>query len=269
MVKINFFKGILFLVFFSACSNSKYSQNKISETPSVDQVKILMAAYQQKAAEYRALCYQAYNIARWRLDEFIKTESSKPFAIITDIDETVLDNSPEQVHQALKGKGYDQKEWYEWSSRAIADTIPGALGFLKYANSKGVEIFYISNRHLLEHNSTLQNLKKFGFPNADDAHLKLMGSTSSKIPRRDSISMTHNIIMLIGDNLNDLNGNFEKKDIAQRFQITNDFREELGRHYIVLPNPSYGDWENALFNYKYNLSTSQKDSIFRSILRSY
>src|SRR6185369_10181038 len=54
--------------------------------------------YMQKAAEYRALAYQAYNIARWRLDADFekknlktlpKVERKKPRAVMVDIDETV------------------------------------------------------------------------------------------------------------------------------------------------------------------------------------
>src|SRR5580765_6797299 len=65
--------------------------------------------YQQKAAEYRALAYQAFNIARWQLDadldkknikKLLKDERKQPRAIVVDIDETVLDNSPANANQA-------------------------------------------------------------------------------------------------------------------------------------------------------------------------
>src|SRR5258706_7762879 len=62
--------------------------------------------YMQKAAEYRALAYQAFNLARWQLDADLdkknfnkvpKAEQKKPRAVMVDIDETVLDNSPAQA----------------------------------------------------------------------------------------------------------------------------------------------------------------------------
>ena len=77
----------------------------------------------QSAAEYHALCLQAYNIARMRLDEALKQTSSKPKAIITDLDETALDNSAEEVHHDLEGKGFDPTEWAEWTAMAKADTV--------------------------------------------------------------------------------------------------------------------------------------------------
>src|SRR5690242_5272196 len=63
--------------------------------------------YMQKAAEYRALAYQAFNIARWQLDadfdkknvkKLPKTDQKKPRAVMVDIDETMLDNSPSQAY---------------------------------------------------------------------------------------------------------------------------------------------------------------------------
>lgn len=236
---------------------------------SYGKAKLLMAAYQQKAAEYKALCYQAYNSARWHVAELIKQPSSKPFAIMTDVDETVLDNSPYQVHQSLQGKDFDQASWYEWTKRGDADTVPGALHFFQYAASLGIEIFYVTNRDMSEKDATLKNLQHYGFPFADEQHLKLKSITSSKIPRRDSIISTHTLIMQVGDNLNDLNGAFEKKNIEQRFKVTDGLSQSFGATLIVLPNPSYGEWENALFQYRHDWAPAQKDSILRSILRSY
>lgn len=261
---------LFLLIFITACTTTHtVSNSSVANYDATGHAKVLMAAYQQKAAEYRALCYQAYNIAHLRLDQFVSEASTKPLAIMTDIDETVLDNSPYQVHQSLQGKDYDPKSWYEWTARADADTVPGALNFFKYAASKNVVVFYVSNRDLKEKKATLENLKKFGFPFADDEHIKLKSTTSSKQPRRDSIQMIYNLVMQVGDNLNDLNAAFEKKSIEQRFEVTNAYSADFGNRLIVLPNPSYGDWENALYNYNYTLTPAQKDSVYRVILKNY
>ncbi|MCO6497345.1 MAG: 5'-nucleotidase, lipoprotein e(P4) family [Chitinophagaceae bacterium] len=247
-------------------------ENITTTTPQVDVVaagKVLTAVFQQKAAEYRALCYQAYNFATVSLDQFLQERGSKPPAIMTDVDETVLDNSPYQVHRSLMGLDFEQESWFEWTSRAEADTVPGALGFLKYAASRGVEIFYVTNREEREREATLVNLKKFGFPYADNEHLKLKGATSSKVARRDSIEMHFNLLMCVGDNLNDMSGEYEKKTTAQRFAQTNKDLSAFGRRYIVLPNPSYGEWENAVYQYNFSLTPAQKDSIFRAVLQNY
>jgi 5'-nucleotidase (lipoprotein e(P4) family) len=188
---------------------------------------------------------------------------------MTDIDETILNNSPYQAHQLLEGKDYDPTSWVEWTSKGVADTVPGALRFLKYAAANGIEIFYVTNRGENEREGTLNNLKKFDFPNADNAHLLLKGNTSSKEPRKNSIAETHTIVMLIGDNMNDFSYLFEKKTSDERDKVADDFSAEFGNRFIVLPNPVYGDWESSLYHYNYSLSPAQKDSVIRASLYSY
>lgn len=107
----------------------------------------IAVAWQQHSGEYRALSFQAYNFARFSLLERLKTaDPAKPNCVIVDIDETILDNSPFQGHEIQKGLSYAAKDWTDWTAKAAADTVPGALGFLKYAQSQQVETFYITNR---------------------------------------------------------------------------------------------------------------------------
>lgn len=55
--------------------------------------------WQQHSGEYKALCYQTFALAKLRLMEKITAhkKDEAPLAIITDIDETVLDNSPQRA----------------------------------------------------------------------------------------------------------------------------------------------------------------------------
>ena len=245
---------------------SNESSNKIGLLPI--EGKLFTSLYQQRAAEYKALCLQAYNIASLRLNNY-QSLSSLPKAIVTDIDETVLDNSPYAVHRALEGKEYDSQSWYAWTLKAEADTVPGAPAFLKYASSKGVEIFYITNREERERDCTLRNLRKYGMPNADSAHLLLKSTTSGKEPRRQAVAASHEIVMLLGDNLADFSSMFDKKTEEERTANVNANASLFGNKFIIIPNPDYGDWEGALLKYNYKLSTGQKDSIFRTVLKGY
>ncbi|HEU5365084.1 MAG TPA: 5'-nucleotidase, lipoprotein e(P4) family [Hanamia sp.] len=231
--------------------------------------KTFATAYQQRSAEYKALCYQAFNIAHTRIEEFNRQRSPKPKAIMTDIDETILNNSPYQAHQLLAGKDYDPVSWKEWTSKGEADTLPGALNFLKYAAATGIEIFYVTNRDEEEREGTLKNLKKFNFPNADDEHLLLKGNTSSKEARKNSIAETHTIVLLMGDNMNDFSFLFEKKSSDERKKVADSFAADFGNRLIVLPNPVYGDWESSLYHYNYGLTAAQKDSVIKVSLYSY
>ncbi len=231
--------------------------------------KIWSSLFQQRAAEYKALCLQAFNIARLRIDETSQLSTAKPKAIITDIDETFLDNSPFAVHQALLGKEYEAAAWYDWTAKGIADTLTGGLAFFNYATSKNIEIFYITNRDEKERVGTLQNLKHFNFPFADNQHLIMRQSLSSKEARRQQVANTHEIILLLGDNLADFSMLFDKKTETERDQQVQQLAGEFGKKFIVLPNTNYGGWEDALYNNSYNWTPAQKDSLIKTKLKGY
>ncbi len=231
--------------------------------------KLFTSLYQQQAAEYKALCFQAYNTARLQLDQVLQKPAAKPRAIVTDIDETMLDNSPFAVHQALNGKGYEFDAWLEWTGKSQCDTLAGSLSFFKYAAEKGIEVYYITNRDEKERAGTLQNMKHFGFPFADNDHLVLKQESSSKESRRQHVTASHDIVLLLGDNLTDFSAAFDKKSADERLQAMNQSAAEFGRKFIILPNSNYGDWENALFKYNFKLSAEQKDSVIKSSLKNY
>ena len=263
--------AIIFLLFSMSCVAPRVSitnNNSNSSNPIVDG-KLFSTAWQQRSAEYRALCYQAFNIAKLRIDQFDSKNFPKPKAIMTDIDETILNNSPYEVHQLLQGKDYDDASWNAWTSMANADTMPGALHFLQYASAQGVEIFYVTNRNESERVGTLKNLQKFNFPNADVEHLLLKGKTSSKEDRKKSIGENYSIVLLMGDNMNDFSFLFENKNPDERAIVADNFSADFGERFIVLPNPVYGDWEFSLYHYNYSLTPAQKDSVLKAFLYSY
>ena len=129
-------------------------------------------------------------------------------------------------------------------------------------------IFYITNRDEKERAGTLKNLVKFNLPNADNEHLILKTDVSSKEARRKKIMSDHDVILLIGDNLSDFDGLFDKNPLAAREENTQKMAAAFGSRFIVLPNPNYGDWEGALYNYQ-RLNPAQKDSVLRTTLKSY
>jgi 5'-nucleotidase (lipoprotein e(P4) family) len=254
------------VLLFNACSSSK----KVESAGIANNGKVWSALWQQQAAEYKALCFQAYNIAKQRVDEAVNApgDKSKPFAVITDIDETLLDNSPYDAQKAVNNQEYDSKTWKAWTNSAQADTVPGAPAFFKYAASKGVEVFYITNRDADERAGTIKNLQLYRLPNVDDAHLLTRQMGSSKESRRQNVMQTHNVILLCGDNLADFDAMYDNKPTTQnRAETTRKLIQEFGSRYIVLPNPSYGDFESALFNFNYKLSTAQKDSVIKANLK--
>lgn len=259
------------LLLISACSATKKVETIAANgnTSITNSGKAWASLWQQRAAEYKALCFQAYNIARLRVDEGVKQTSTKPLAIVTDIDETLLDNSPYDVARAMQNLDYNDATWKQWTDKAIADTVPGAPAFFKYAAAKGIEIYYVTNRNENERLATLKNLQTYGLPNADDAHLFLKTASSSKEARRQDILKTHNILLLCGDNLPDFDMLYDNHPTEEnRAAVTEKLQNEFGSRYIVIPNPSYGDFEGALFKFNYKLSTAQKDSIIRAKIKT-
>lgn len=265
------FLPILFLCTLFGCSAKKntISGARNAAAPAMNPIdvngKIMANIWMQRAAEYKALCFQAYNLAHLRLDQSLTQTSAKPRAIVTDIDETVLDNSPHDMSEALAGKDFDLKTWKAWTAKAEADTLCGAASFFKYAASKGVEVFYITNRDEDERAGTLKNLQKYHLPNADNEHLLLKQTISSKEIRRQQVLQNHEIVLLLGDNLSDFSTLFDKKQYEERLQNTQQQAAEFGRKFIVLPNVAYGDWESALYKYNYQLTPAQKDSTLKNM----
>ncbi|MGH2566955.1 MAG: 5'-nucleotidase, lipoprotein e(P4) family, partial [Bacteroidota bacterium] len=140
-----------------------------------------------------------------------------------------------------------------------AEAIPGSVEFLQYAASRGVDVFYVTNRKPFNKNGTLENLKRKGFPQADESHLFLRTDESSKEQRRQKIAETHQIVLLIGDNLADFSSVFDRKSVQERNSEVEQLKVEFGKKFIVLPNPIYGDWEDAIYTYQSGVPDSLKN----------
>ncbi|MEO6655144.1 MAG: 5'-nucleotidase, lipoprotein e(P4) family [Pyrinomonadaceae bacterium] len=214
--------------------------------------------YMQKAAEYRALVYQAFNLAHWQLDADLdkknvkklpKEERKRPRAVIVDIDETVLDNSPAQAYAIKTRSPFNIKDWLGWGEMRKAKAIPGAVEFLNDAVSKGVKVFFVSNRSEIQKQATIDNLKNVGFTDVSTDNVILRTAEASKEARRSAISARYRIVLLMGDNLDDFSNVFEKRTIAERFGEVDRIKSDWGKHWIVLPNAMYGTWENAIYEY--------------------
>ncbi len=252
----------IFLITLLSCNQLVNNNNEY---------KIQAQVWTQNSAEYRALCYQAFNAAKINLDLFFlnKKEFDKPLAIITDVDETVLDNSPYDGKLILNNISYNRESWVFWGNLEKAEAIPGSLEFLHYASEKNVEIFYISNRYAEQLEATVNNLEKLGFPDAKKSNVLLRNDSRSKSERRKSVYDKYKVIMLIGDNLADFNDEFEIKLSEERTNYTDELSNDFGTRLIVLPNPNYGDWESNGIYEGMNYNNLQKDSARKAKIKSY
>lgn len=227
--------------------------------------------WMQTSGERAALSYQAFTLARMVLDRDLRTaRSRRKRAVIVDIDETIMDNSRNQAWLIKNHQRFTDENWQAWVNRAEATAIPGAVEFLNYANSRSVRVFYITNRKAAEKEGTATNLRKLGFPNVNDQTLLVRTDTksSSKEPRRQSVSARYRVVLLMGDNLNDFSDVFENaKTVSARMSVTDQNKAKFGMRFIVLPNPMYGDWEDAIYDYNFKLSDAEKDAKRKALLK--
>jgi 5'-nucleotidase (lipoprotein e(P4) family) len=203
--------------------------------------------YQQQSAEVRALQLQAYALARANLQAAIaKAEDPKKLAIVTDLDETAIDNSALLVRDMEKCHVYDSWDtWGDWELKGHPTAIPGALDFFDFADKAGVAIYYISDRFGEPENkaATIATLKELGFPQVSDENVLLYGP--SKAERRAVAAKDHQIVLLLGDTLADFDAAFRKVPLDVKRGEVDKNAAHFGADWIVFPNATYGDWSKA------------------------
>lgn len=245
-------------------TSAKAKEEKVQLT---DQ-QLMADLWYQTSGEAKALYYQGYNIGTQKLDAALAKGTSKKPAIVLDLDETVVDNSPHQAMSVKTGKGYPYK-WDDWINKAEAEALPGAIDFLKHAESKGVDIYYISNRKTNQLDATIKNLERIGAPQATKEHILLQEpKEKGKEKRRELVSQTHDIVLLFGDNLSDFIG-FDGLSTQDRNKKVEELKAQFGEKFIVFPNPMYGDWEGSLYNYDFKKTDAEKDKIRKDNLKSF
>ena len=258
---------IVSLAFGGCAMFQKATLTESYTTRELNEQLVMATLWVQASAEFRALSYQAFNLARMNLDAFLDSYSgAKPVAVIVDADETVIDNSAYQAFLIGQDFGYSSETWVPWMAAARAKAMPGATEFLTYAAGKGVEIFYVTNRKMVGYEGTRRNLAELGFPHVDEQHLLLRTDSSDKQARRDQVAQAYEVAFLMGDNLNDFLSVFRKKGVAERFTETDKVADQWGRRFIVLPNPTYGDWEGAVYNENWGATPSEKDQMRKASL---
>ena len=229
------FSFLFIFLYLYSCSNIEISKKEHS------------LYWQKNSAEYFALSYQAYNVAKFRLDEKLNSELNKRPAIVIDLDETVLNNLPYNEMLIDSSEVFTQESWSRWVNKKIATKVPGSLEFIYYAKSKNVKIVYLSNRRDENYNPTKENLINLGYPFDEDTLMLLSDETGDKTARRNTLN-DYEIIMLLGDNLADFDSVFYKKSNKERIQSVDSLSKMFGDKFIVFPNLIYGDWEDGFKN---------------------
>lgn len=229
----------------------------------------------QTSVEYRGLASQAYLLAREALDEALadpswtaaleQTEaySELPAAVILDIDETVLDNSYYQARLTIEGMPYAPPSWDEWVQESAAPPVPGAVAFCQYAASRGVTVFFVTNRGAHLEEATRANLEHYDFPFQEGVDTLLLRGerpgwgSSDKGSRRTEVAAGYRILLLIGDNMGDF-VSAAHGTVAERQAFAEQHASWFGTRWITLPNPQYGSWEGAVLDFDFSQSLQQQ-----------
>jgi acid phosphatase len=253
-------------------------------TPADDNLNAV--AWSQTAIEHDLIFLQTYRDAQARLpaaladkqwdalpkdDRVAPVKDLKP-AVVLDIDETVLDNSPYQARLIKSGGEYNEADWAAWCNEQRARALPGVVEFTQFAAKHGIAVIYISNRAKDLDQATLANLRKAGLPVAGPESFLGLGTFvedceqigTEKGCRRQLISHKYRVLMQFGDQIGDfvtvLANNAEGRQKAMK-----PYMDWVGTRWFVLPNPTYGAWEPALFNNDY---TAPRDERRRQKIQS-
>lgn len=206
------------------------------------------------AGEFQASLLQTYNAVLDHLETIQGKFVDKQRALIVDLDETVLDNSPFQKLLELRYEGYSDAAWREWVESRRASAYLGAREFLQDVRARGFVVIFVSNRPEDLRQSTMEVLRREGL--IDEISTRAVGEiqvlldtdSSSKESRRKVVSEKFEIVALLGDNLLDFDEEF-----ASGPNVTEGRRRELvirnsefwGRKWFIVPNPIYGEWDRA------------------------
>ena len=251
----------------AACANAPTHPAAASEPAPNDDLDAV--AWAQTAIEHDLIYTEIYRDAQSRLldalhdpdwdaltrQDRVAPTAGLPPAVVLDIDETVLDNSAYQARLVKNGGSFNETTWAAWCREERARALPGALAFTQFAAAHGIAVIYISNRAQDLDAVTLANLRKVGFPvSGPDAFLGL-GAVEpgckqvgdGKGCRRELVSRKYRVLMQFGDQLGDF-VDIPVNTLAGRRQAIAGYMGWIGTRWFVLPNPTYGSWEPALFN---------------------
>jgi 5'-nucleotidase (lipoprotein e(P4) family) len=195
----------------------------------------------RNSAEYQAAARQAYALATRLVEE--RPASDEPWAVVTDADETILDNSQYQKERAAAGAGWSQASWSAWVERKEAKAVPGAKRFFDRVHALGGLVVVVTNRGIAECADSEENMRALGLE--PDLVLCKDGD-SEKEPRFDAVEggtaspelPAAKVVLFVGDNIAD----FPELDQGIRDDGDDAF-VGFGATYVVIPNPMYGSWE--------------------------
>jgi 5'-nucleotidase (lipoprotein e(P4) family) len=261
--------GAVALAIAAALAGTAHGQSAMAPPLRETHENLNGVLWMQTAAEYQAITRGLYRLAAIQLDRALQDPRwtaipeqagradlpALKAAVILDVDETVLDNSPEEGQRVRDRVAYTPDLFRLWAARTEAATVPGAADFLRHAAARDVEIFLVTNRDPEWRDQTIENLRKDGITIAVD-HVLCYGEhgraqdPGDKSGRRQFVAATHRVLLMAGDDLGDfvaISDAGKRLDRAARSAIVDRFSAYWEERWFVLPNPVYGSWEKTLY----------------------
>jgi len=236
---------------------------------------LLATLWNQRSVEYRGVSLTVFALAKIRLDQALADKSwtaapseqkgdyqNLPPAVVLDVDETLLDNSLYQVWMLKNNQTFSTKTWNQFCAAQVSLAIPGAVDFTKYADSKGVKVFYITNRGVETKKDTRENMEKLGFPMGGNVDTFMMQNEkqdwgSAKGTRRAVVAKDYRILLNIGDNFGDFDDRYRTSE-AERAKAFDSDMAYWGKQWLVIPNPTYGSFDTATYGHDFKKAQTEQ-----------
>lgn len=255
---------VSFAVFFGTSRGVVHSgpQNEAGQNSieMCNREAVMSAAWMYCSGEYRALCYQTYNLVLKTVQDTAAFQKNvkKPLAIVVDCDETILDNREYEVSVLYSAEKVIGKDLNKWFKKSRSEIISGAADMLTKIDAMGVEIFYVSNRRKYVMKETLRNMQKLNLPQIDSNHVLLAEKESDKQARFDALQKNYSVIAYLGDSLSDFPLGLKNASWTEACADVDKNAAAFGTKYFLLPNPLYGSWEKRLADGYYQLSPADR-----------
>ena len=187
--------------------------------------------------------------------------------------ETALDNSPYEVWLLKNNQTFGLKTWNEFCAAQISRAVPGAVEFTKFADSKGVKVFYLTGRGVETEKDTRANMEKLGFPMGGNVDVFMTQRErpdwgGAKSTRRAVVTKDYRVLLNLGDNFGDFDDAYRGSE-AQRMAAFQANAERFGREWIMIANPTYGSFDTAPFGHDFKKSRAEQRKAKHDVLQAW
>jgi 5'-nucleotidase (lipoprotein e(P4) family) len=209
--------------------------------------------YVRDAEEYATLTRMVYRLAGASVArQADNLPRATAWAVVLDLDETVLDNSAYQLERGAYDLHFDGGSWDAWVTREEAGLVPGVADFIAGVRRLGGHVAWISDRSAATADHTRNNLVRDGLWNdGDRLCLKAGPADSTKVRRRTEVvtgqgscawaGTPMRVLAYVGDQMKDGPGRGDFPGPGEPDSLAG-ADAAFGLRSFIIPNPTYGSW---------------------------